>query len=68
MRWRGRNARHRLVAAGNEVDLNGGHWTPDPPDTDETVTAMIAVTARDVDEASFADWLRERVQFEDTAA
>ena len=51
------------------VDFNSGHWTPDPPDTDETVNAISTVAARDVDEAWFAGWLRERVQFSvDTAA
>jgi death on curing protein len=50
------------------VDLNRGQWTPNPPDTDEAVDAMIAVAAREVDEAWFADWLRERVQFSDDIA
>ena len=47
------------------VDLNRGHWTPDPPDTDEAVNAMFAGAAREFDEAWFADWLRQRVQFSD---
>ena len=50
------------------VDLNGGHWTPDPPDTDEAVNAMIAIAAPEVDEAWVADWLRQRVQFSDDTA
>lgn len=45
------------------VDLNDGRWNPDPPDTDQAVEAMLAVAARHVDEAWFAEWLRERVQF-----
>ena len=45
------------------IDLNGGHWDPDPPDVDDAVHIMFAVAARDVDEARVADWLRQRVQF-----
>ncbi len=45
------------------VDLNGGHWDPDPPDVDDAVHIMLTVAARDVDEAQVADWLRQRVQF-----
>ena len=45
------------------IDLNGGHWDPDPPDVDEAESAMLAVAARQVDEAWFADWLSERVRF-----
>jgi prophage maintenance system killer protein len=43
------------------LDLNGATWVPDPPDVDEAETAMLAVAAREVDEAWFADWLRARV-------
>ena len=46
------------------LDLNGGHWDPDPPDVDEAESAMLAVAARQVDEAWFADWLSERVRFD----
>ena len=45
------------------IDLNDGRWDPDPPDTDEAEVAMLAVAAGEVDEAWFADWLRERVTF-----
>lgn len=45
------------------VDLNGGLWDPDPPDADEAVQAMLDVAARQMDERSFADWLRQRVRF-----
>jgi death-on-curing protein len=45
------------------VELNGGIWAPDPPDVDETETAMLAVAAGEWDEAQFAAWLRERVTF-----
>lgn len=50
------------------VELNRGHWAPDPPDADEAVNAMIAVAARDVDESWFADRLRQHVQFSDDSA
>ncbi len=46
------------------VDLNDGHWDPDPPDVDDAEAAMLAVAAHEVDEAWFATWLRERVTFE----
>lgn len=50
------------------IDLNDGRWTPDPPDVDEAVAAMVAVAAHDVDEAWVAAWLRERVQFPSASA
>lgn len=46
------------------IDLNGGRWHPDPPNVDEAEAAMLAVAAREVDEAWFAAWLRERVTFD----
>ena len=48
------------------IDLNDGHWTPDPPDVDESERAMLAATSGEIDEAAFADWLRERVVFGDS--
>jgi death-on-curing protein len=45
------------------IDLNGGIWKPGQPDVDESVEAMLAVAARDVDETWLAEWLRERVTF-----
>ena len=45
------------------LDLNGAHWDPDPPDTDEAEAAMLAITAHEVDEAWAANWLRARVTF-----
>lgn len=45
------------------IELNGGDWVPDPPDVDEAEAAMLAVAGHEVDEASFAGWLRERVHF-----
>ena len=47
------------------IDLNDGAWDPDPPDVDEAEVAMLAVAAREVDEAWFASWLRDRVTFAD---
>jgi death-on-curing protein len=44
------------------LDLNGCTWEPDPPDVDESETAMLAVAAHEVDEAWFAAWLRDRVR------
>jgi death-on-curing protein len=49
------------------LDLNDVTWDPDPPNVDEAEVAMLAVAARDVDEAWFADWLRERVRASDDA-
>lgn len=45
------------------LDLNNYSWTDGQPDTDEAVGAMLAVAARDVDEAWMASWLSERVTF-----
>ena len=45
------------------IDLNRGHWDPDPPDVDDAVQSMLAVAAREVDEARLADWLRRRIRF-----
>lgn len=47
------------------IDLNHGRWEPDPPDVDDAEEAMLAIAANDVDEAWVADWLRQRVIFED---
>lgn len=45
------------------LDLNNCHWTNGQPDADEAVDAMLAVAAREVDEAWLATWLSERVTF-----
>jgi death on curing protein len=45
------------------IDLNDGGWDPDPPNVDEAEAAMLAIAAREVDEAWFASWLRDRVTF-----
>jgi death-on-curing protein len=45
------------------VELNGGHWDPDPPAVDEAEAAMLAVAAHEVDEAWLSNWLRERLSF-----
>ena len=47
------------------LDLNGGLWEPGQPDPDDTVETMLAVAAREVDEAWLAGWLRRRVSFTD---
>jgi death-on-curing protein len=46
------------------IDLNGGSWEPDPPDVDSAEAAMLAVAAKQVDEAWLAEWLSERVRFD----
>jgi hypothetical protein len=43
------------------IDLNDGSWNDEHPVTDDAVEAMLAVTAREVDEQWFANWLRARV-------
>ena len=43
------------------LDLNDCRWAPNPPDVDDAEQAMFAVAAREVDEAWFAAWLRERL-------
>ena len=45
------------------IDLNGGTWNDENPDPDDAVEAMLAVAAREVDEAWLAVWLRKRVTF-----
>ncbi len=45
------------------IDLNDGSWNNSQPDTDQAVDAMLAVAARNVEEAWLAAWLRERVTF-----
>jgi death-on-curing protein len=45
------------------IDLNDGHWDPDPPDVDAAEQEMLAIAAGDVDEAQVASWLRARVCF-----
>jgi prophage maintenance system killer protein len=44
------------------LDLNGVVWDPDPPDVDEAESAVIAMAAREIDEAWLAKWLRERTR------
>ncbi|MEY2959028.1 MAG: hypothetical protein RLZZ01_1596 [Actinomycetota bacterium] len=43
------------------LDLNGGTWSPDPPDVAVAVETMFKVAAREVDEQWLAGWLRDRV-------
>jgi death-on-curing protein len=58
------NKRAAWVALVMFIDLNDGIWNPDPPDTDDAEQAMLAIAAGEVDEAWTAEWLRERVRFE----
>ena len=44
------------------LDLNGVVWDPDPPDVDDTESAVLAMAAHEVDEAWIANWLRERTR------
>jgi death on curing protein len=44
------------------LDLNGVAWDPDPPDVDEAESAVIAMAAREIDEAWMAKWLREHTR------
>lgn len=57
------NKRAAWAALVMFIDLNGGRWTPDPPDVDDAEGAMLAIAAHDVDESWTADWLRQRVTF-----
>jgi death-on-curing protein len=57
------NKRAAWVSLRVFIGLNGGSWSGGGPDTDEAVELMLAVAARDVDEAYVADWLRTRVAF-----
>ncbi len=45
------------------LDLNDALWDLDPPDVDDAEATMLAVAARDIDEAALAEWLREHVRF-----
>ena len=45
------------------IDLYDGSWNEERPDTDDAIEAMLAVAARDVDEAWLSNWLRNRVTF-----
>jgi death-on-curing protein len=44
------------------LDLNDVVWNPDPPDFDEAETAILSVSAHEVDEAWFGNWLRQRTR------
>lgn len=45
------------------IELNGGSWDPDPPEVDAAEAAMVAIAAKEVNEAWMAQWLRDRVTF-----
>ena len=55
------NKRAAWAALVMFIDLNGGHWTPDPPDVDNAEQTMLAVAAGEMSETVFAEWLRQRV-------
>ena len=57
------NKRAAWMALAMFVELNDGHFDPDPPNVDEAEVTMIAIAAHEVDEKWFAQWLRERVRF-----
>ena len=50
------------------IELDGGTWQDGYPKTDESVDAMLAVAAREVDETWLSDWIRARIDFEAEAA
>jgi death-on-curing protein len=58
------NKRAAWAALVMFIDLNDGRWDPDPPDVDDAEQTMLAVAAGETDEATLADWLRQRVVFE----
>ncbi len=58
------NKRAAWAALVMFIDLNDGHWDPDPPDVDDAEKTMLAVAAGEIDEAALADWLRQRVVFD----
>ena len=58
------NKRAAWAALVMFIDLNGGRWTPDPPDVDDAFSMMIAVAAGERDEDDVANWLKMSVAFE----
>ncbi|WP_366526754.1 type II toxin-antitoxin system death-on-curing family toxin [Ferrimicrobium sp.] len=57
------NKRAAWMALAMFVELNDGHFDPDPPNVDEAEAAVIAIAAHEVEEKWFAQWLRARVRF-----
>lgn len=57
------NKRAAWAALVMFIDLNSGHWEPDPPNVNEAEEAMLAVAAHEVDESWLSRWLRERLVF-----
>ena len=47
------------------VDLNGGVWTPDPPDVDDAEATMLAVASSEMNETALAAWLHRVISFPD---
>lgn len=57
------NKRAAWMAMRLFIALNGGHWEPDPPDTDQAERAMFGIAAGEMTEAEVTTWLRQRVRF-----
>ena len=57
------NKRTAWLAMRMFIELNGGRWDPEPPDTDQAEAAMVAIAAGEADETWTTHWLRQRVQF-----
>ena len=58
------NKRAAWISLRLFIELNGGHWEPDPPDIDEAEQAMISIVAGEVTETDVSTWLRQRVPFD----
>lgn len=62
------NKRLGYLCAIEFVERNGFRWEPptgDQPSGDETAAVIEAVAAREMEEADFAKWVRERVRESD---
>ena len=57
------NKRTAWLALRMFIELNGGSWDPEPPDTDQAETAMVAIAAGEADETWTTQWLRQRIRF-----
>ena len=53
----------RRLMGHRSLALNNGYWDPDQPDVDDAEQTRLAVAAGEIDEATLAGWLRERVTF-----
>jgi death-on-curing protein len=55
------NKRVALLAMLELVARNGGRWTPPPGGQEEIAATIERLAARELSEAAFAAWVRERV-------